>query len=87
MDACIEFNKSAFKHDVTESNIRYALWHPIHEQLLESYSNKWLVIGYNTTGNLIEVAYNIIDDETVNVFHAMPCRKKFASQLNQLFRR
>ena len=78
----IEFNKAAFKHRVTEASIRYAMWHPLHEQLFESYANKWLVIGHDAAGNLIEVAYNIIDDDTVNVFHAMPCRKKFASQLN-----
>ncbi|AEF86678.1 conserved hypothetical protein [Treponema primitia ZAS-2] len=77
----IEYNEAAFKHGVTETAIRYALWHPLHEQLLEAYKNKWLVIGYDTTGNLIEVAYNIIDDETVNVFHAMPCRKKFFGEL------
>jgi hypothetical protein len=78
----IEFNEAASKHDVTEANIRFALWHPLHEQLLEPYTNKWLVVGYDTVGNLIEVAYNIIDDDTVNVFHAMPCRKKFLYQLN-----
>ena len=78
----IEFNEAAFKHDITEANIRYAMWHPLHEQLLESYTNKWLIIGYDTIGNLIEVAYNIIDDETVNVFHAMPCRKKFLNLLD-----
>ena len=77
----IEFNKAAFKHRITEANIRYALGHPVHEQLLEVYTNKWLVIGYNMAGNLLEVAYNIIDDETINVFHAMPCRNKFLSQL------
>jgi hypothetical protein len=78
----IEFNQAAFKHGITEDNIRYAMWHPLHEQLLESYINKWLIVGYDTVGNLIEVAYNIIDEDTVNVFHAMPCRKKFASQIN-----
>jgi len=78
----IEFNKAAFKHKITEDNIRYAMWHPLHEQLLDLYINKWLIIGYDTVGNLIEVAYNIIDDDTVNVFHAMPCREKFYSQLN-----
>jgi len=78
----IEFNDAAFRHGVTEVNISHAMWHPIHEQLLESYVNKWLIIGYDTAGNLIEIAYNIIDDDTVNVFHAMPCRKKFISQLN-----
>jgi uncharacterized DUF497 family protein len=78
----IEFNASAFKHGITEESIRYAMWHSLHEQLLEMYTNKWLVIGYDIAGNLIEVVYNIIDDETVNVFHAMLFRKKFISQLN-----
>ena len=77
----IEFNDAAFKHGVTSANIRYAMWHPLHEQLLESYTNKWLIIGYDTAGNLMEIVYNIIDDYTVNVFHAMPCRKKLVSQL------
>jgi hypothetical protein len=31
----IEFNEAAFKHGITESNIRYAMWHPLNEQLLE----------------------------------------------------
>jgi hypothetical protein len=78
----IEFNRSAFKHGVTEDNIRYAMWHPLCEQQLEAYVNKWMIIGYDTAGNLIEVSYNIIDDDTVNVFHAMPCRNKFLSLLN-----
>jgi len=77
----IEFNDAAFKHGIIKENICYALWHPLHEQLLENYVNKWLVIGYDTAGNLIEIAYNIIDDDTINVFHAMPCRKKFISQI------
>ena len=77
----IEFNEAAFKHGLTKADIRYAMWHPLYEELLESYVNKWLVIGYDTAGNLIEIAYNIIDDDTVNVFHAMQCRKKFLSQL------
>ena len=77
----IEFNKAAFKHGVTEANIHYALSHPLHEQLLEAYINKWLVIGYDIAGNLLEVVYNIINDETINVFHAMPCRKKFTNML------
>ena len=63
----IEFNEAAFKHGVTETNIRYAMWHPLHEQLLESYINKWLIIGYDANGNLIEIAYNIIDYDAVEL--------------------
>ena len=77
----VKFNEAAFKHGITETNIRYALWHSLHEQLLDLYVNKWLVIGYDTAGNLIEIVYNIIDDDTINIFHAMPCRKKFIKEL------
>jgi hypothetical protein len=56
--------------------------HPLYEELMEGIENKWLVIGYDRSGNFLEITYNIIDEDTVNVFHAMPCRKFFIKQLN-----
>jgi hypothetical protein len=82
----IEFNESAFRHGISETRIRYAMKRPIYEELVELYINKWLIIGYDMAGNLLEVAYNIIDDDAVNVFHAMPCRKKFLDQLDYIGR-
>jgi len=41
------------------------------------------IIGFDTVANPIEVFYNIIDDDTIKVFHAMPLRDKVASQLNE----
>jgi uncharacterized DUF497 family protein len=77
MDAGIICNKSALKHGITEADIEWAFLHPIRNGLLEDYENKYLLIGFNTQGNLIEVMYNRIDEERVNVFHAMKCRKAF----------
>ncbi|MDR0442374.1 MAG: hypothetical protein LBH44_03090 [Treponema sp.] len=81
MDAAHEFgiiyNQSAFKHGFTKADIEWAFLHPIRNGLLEDYENKYLLIGFNTHGNPIEVLYNRIDDERVNVFHAMKCRKEF----------
>ena len=37
----IDFNEAAFRHNVTEVNIHYAMWHPLYEELLESYPDKW----------------------------------------------
>lgn len=82
MELDVEFNRAAFKHGITEENIRYALAHPLHEQLLEEYPDKWLLIGCDSAGNLLEVAYNVINGGAVNVFHAMPCRKRLAEGLN-----
>ncbi|GHU03794.1 hypothetical protein FACS1894158_02890 [Betaproteobacteria bacterium] len=42
-----------------------------------SFSNKYLVLGYDTKRRLLEIMYNRIDDDTVNVFHAMKCTKKY----------
>jgi hypothetical protein len=77
----VEFHKVAFRHHVTEANIRHALWHPIYEKVLDVYKDKWLLIGYDTVGNLIEIVYNRIGDDTAYVFHAMPCRPKFFDEL------
>jgi hypothetical protein len=81
MYSSLEFHKAAFRHHVTEANIRYALWHAIYEKLLDVSTDKWLLIGYDSTGNLIEVVYNRIDDDKAYVFHAMPCRPKFFDEL------
>jgi hypothetical protein len=77
MDTEIICNQSAFKHGVTQTDIEWAFLNPICSGLLKDYTNKYLLIGFDIHGNPIEVMYNQIDDEQVNVFHAMKCRKRF----------
>ena len=40
-----------------------------------------LIIGFDTVANPIEVFYNIIDNETIKVFHAMALREKIEAQM------
>jgi hypothetical protein len=77
MDEGILFNSAAFKHGIDKENIYYALTHPSYEGPVEDDENKYIVLGFDHTGNLIEIMYNRIDDETVKVFHAMKCRSIF----------
>jgi hypothetical protein len=77
MSAHITFNPAAFKHDVTEADIRRAIDIYIYEDPLEDYENKYLLLGYDTKGTLLEIMYNIIEGDTINVFYAMPCRRAF----------
>jgi hypothetical protein len=65
---------SAFKHGMTEDDIRWAFETSIKDELMTGYDNKYLLIGFNVKGNLIEVMYNLLDDDTAKVFHAMPAR-------------
>jgi hypothetical protein len=77
----ISFNPAAFKHGVTEDNIRWAIKTHICDVLVDGYENKYAIIGFDMNGNLIEILYNLIDEQSINVFHAMSCRDSFRLQL------
>ena len=81
MYALIKFNRAAFRHDVTESDILRAFETFIYENPIENADNKYLLIGFDLNGNLIEVMYNKIDDDAINVFHAMPCRREYREMI------
>ena len=77
------FIESAFEHKITEIDIRTAFERPIFDGLLKGYQNKFLLTGFDTKGNLLEIMYNIVNEETVQVFHAMTCRKEYRTLRNQ----
>jgi hypothetical protein len=71
-------NESALRHkDITEKDILQALALPLVDRLMPKYQNKYLLIGFDRNGNLLEIMYNIRTDGSYNVFHAMKCRKEF----------
>ena len=79
----IRINKAAHKHKVTEADIRRALSRPRFDGAIdEAEENKYLTIGFDNAGNLLEIMYNIIDEQSINVFHAMKCRKAFLQYLD-----
>ncbi|MDR1496011.1 MAG: hypothetical protein LBS67_03715 [Clostridiales Family XIII bacterium] len=77
----IEFNASAFKHGVSKENILHAVKTKIYDAPLIDFADKYVVIGFDTAGNPLEIMYNRIDDDTINVFHAMKARKIFLTTL------
>jgi hypothetical protein len=83
MEVDIRFSSSAFKHGIAEENIRYALNHLLYEGPIEDDESKFLILGFDSANNLLEVMYNCIDDETVNVFHAMKCRRIYHFLLDE----
>jgi hypothetical protein len=71
----IEFNPSAFKHGITSEDIRFAFDNKLFDHPVVGQEEKNLLIGFDRHLNPLEILYNEIDDHTVNVFHAMKCRK------------
>jgi len=47
------FNKAAFKHGVTSEDIECAMAVPLADILLEGHVNKFLLIGFDLSGNLL----------------------------------
>jgi uncharacterized DUF497 family protein len=81
MNVAIEFNPAAFKHGVSEIDIRLAFDTVKYDGFLDENDpdaeNKHLLIGFDRKANLIEVLYNVIADDRIRVFHAMKCRPAF----------
>ncbi|GMO29203.1 MAG: hypothetical protein Pg6A_17270 [Termitinemataceae bacterium] len=73
----VEFNQSAFKHGCTEADIRNAIGTWLYDDVWDTVTDKHLIIGFDTQGNLLEIMYNIKGGETLNVFHAMKCRNTY----------
>jgi hypothetical protein len=81
MDSKIQFVQSAFRHGITQMDIQKAIETKIYEGPLETYDNKYAIIGFDNEGNPLEIFYNIIDDETIKIFHVMRCRDVLITQL------
>jgi hypothetical protein len=74
---------SAFKHGISEENIRWAVAHPRYEGPIEDGKNRYIVLGFDCAGNLLEIMYNQLNEKKVKVFHAMKCRSIFFDLLDQ----
>jgi hypothetical protein len=68
VDIGIEFNQAAFRHGVTETDIRCVFAHNIFDHPV---AGEAINIGFDANANAIEILYNFISDRHINVFHAM----------------
>ena len=81
----VNFDPAAFRHDVSRDDILHAFSTFIFEEQIESdeHDNKYLLLGFNRAGNLIEVMYNKIGVDAIRVFHAMPCRNVYIKLIEE----
>ncbi|MDR1839609.1 MAG: hypothetical protein LBQ93_08535 [Treponema sp.] len=78
----VRYSKSALKH-VTKEDIQRAMINVIYDDILDDNKDRHLLIGFDGNGNLLEILYNVIDDYTIRVFHAMKCTNEFIRLLNR----
>jgi hypothetical protein len=75
----IIFKEAAFKHKISKDDILHAFMNPYYDGPIEDNddkSNRFLRLGFDTTGNLLEILYNEYKDH-VCIFHVMKCRSIF----------
>jgi len=60
----------------------------VFDHPLAGEEEKNLLIGFDTKANLLEILYNVIEEQRINVFHAMKYRKnwrKYAEKQEELW--
>jgi uncharacterized DUF497 family protein len=83
MEVVVTFVPSAFKHGITRADIYHVLNNAEYDDVLDDDNEKHLVLGFDSKTNLLEILYNVIDEQTVRVFHAMKCRHAFRVLLDR----
>jgi hypothetical protein len=71
------FRDTAFKHNLKEADIRRAFETCRYMGQYGGRENVYLLLGFDMKVNPVEILYNEIGENSVNVFHAMPCRSRF----------
>jgi hypothetical protein len=82
MELEIVYVPSAFKHHYTDVDIRHAIFNAVYDDITDDDPEKHLLIGFDRNTNPLEILYNIIDERTINVFHADKCTKEHRALLN-----
>ena len=77
----IEILPSATKHGISEEDILFSLGQSIHDETLQIDPNKTLSIGFDSKARILEIVFDVISDEHIVVFHAMPCRKIYIERM------
>ena len=76
----IEIKQSAYKHGCTYDDIINCYRFPIVTKILISEESKYLYIGLDMKGRLIELLVN--HNGVSIIFHAMKLRKSFENLIN-----
>jgi uncharacterized DUF497 family protein len=77
----VEVHGSARKHGVVDEDIHHAIDHALAIEDAGEDPDRWLVIGPDRAGNLLEVVVITTVEGTQLAIHALPMRARFARLL------
>ncbi len=77
----MQVHDSARKHGVADQDIHHSIDHALVIEDAGEDPDRWLVIGPDRAGNLLEVVVLLTVEGTQLAIHAMPLRAKFGRLL------
>lgn len=79
----VEIHASAHRHDVAEKDMLHAVEHSLAVEDLGEDPDRWLVLGPDTAGGLLEVVVVLSDEGDEIIIHAMPMRPTYRRLLER----
>lgn len=79
----VEIHDSARRHGVADEDILHAIDHALAIEDAGEDPDRWLVIGPDSAGNLLEVVVMSTIDGTQLAIHAMAMRTKYRRLLDR----
>jgi uncharacterized DUF497 family protein len=73
----VEVHESARKHGVVDEDIDHAIDHALAIEDAGEDPDRWLVVGPDRAGNLLEVVVLTTVEDTQLAIHALPLRATF----------
>lgn len=77
----MRIDRSARKHGVADSDVLHAIDHALAIEDAGEDPDRWLVLGPDRAGNLLEVVVLITAEGDQLAIHAMPMRAKYQELL------
>jgi len=74
--SCVQIHSSARRHGVNDLDIQHAVEHALAIEDIGEDPDRWLVIGPDRAGNLLELVV-LVDERGEIVIHAMALRPKY----------
>ena len=79
---CVEIHSSARRHGIDDLDIEHAVTHPLAIEDIGEDPDRWLVIGPDRAGNMLELVV-LVDQRGEIVIHAMALRPKYRKLLER----
>ena len=81
-DSNVEIHRSARKHGVADSHVLHAIEHALFDRHAGEDPDRWLIIGPDRAGNLLEVVVLMTKEGAQIAIHAMAVRPKYRRLLD-----